>query len=35
MAGGKIYAGAPAMEIRVWRRLQAVLSKLAKKGKKD
>jgi len=33
MAGGKIYAGAPAMEIRLWRRLQAVLMRLAK-GKK-
>jgi UDP-3-O-[3-hydroxymyristoyl] glucosamine N-acyltransferase len=36
MEGGKIYAGAPAMEIRLWRRLQAVLARLAKKGyKKD
>jgi UDP-3-O-[3-hydroxymyristoyl] glucosamine N-acyltransferase len=33
MEGGKIYAGAPAMEIRLWRRLQAVLSRLAKKSR--
>jgi UDP-3-O-[3-hydroxymyristoyl] glucosamine N-acyltransferase len=30
LSGGKIYAGAPAIEIRVWRRLQATLMRLAK-----
>ena len=30
MEGGKIYAGAPAIDIKLWRRLQAVLMRLAK-----
>ncbi len=30
LPGGKIYAGAPAIEIKLWRKLQAVLMRLAK-----
>ncbi|WP_457605271.1 UDP-3-O-(3-hydroxymyristoyl)glucosamine N-acyltransferase [Nitratifractor sp.] len=33
MEGGKVYGGAPAMEIKLWRRQQAALMRLAK-GKK-
>ncbi len=31
LEGGKIYGGFPAVELRVWRRMQAALSRLAKK----
>ncbi len=33
LEGGKVYAGVPAMDIRLWRRQQAALMRLAKKKK--
>lgn len=32
LEGGKVYAGVPAMDIRLWRRQQAALMRLAKKS---
>jgi UDP-3-O-[3-hydroxymyristoyl] glucosamine N-acyltransferase len=34
MEGGKVYGGAPAMEFRLWKRMQAALMRLTKKGAK-
>jgi UDP-3-O-[3-hydroxymyristoyl] glucosamine N-acyltransferase len=31
LEGGKTYAGFPAMEIRAWRKLQAILMRLLKR----
>ncbi len=33
LEGGKIYGGFPAVEIRLWRKIQAALMRLAKKAK--
>jgi len=32
MEGGKVYGGAPAIEFRLWKRMQALLMRLAKRG---